>query len=244
MPFLGTIVNFLAIFLCGLIGSHIKSGIPKRINDGIMAAMSACVIYIGIDGALEAAPAVSEESFFSSGLVKLLIMILSMGIGTLIGELIDIDKWVNRLGDAIERKLSNKHSNGSFSRGFVACTLLFCIGAMAVNGSIQDAVGEPDVLLAKSVIDGIVCFTMAATLGVGCAFSAFSVLIYQGLLTLGGIFLASFLPEATISYMSIVGSLIIFFIGTNMLGLTKVKTANMIPAMFVPIAIAPLAALL
>ena len=239
MPFLGTIVNFLAILICGLLGSLIKRGVPKRISDGIMSAMSVCVIYIGIDGALEAAPRVSEGSFLSAGLVKILIMIISMAIGTLIGELIDIDRWVNRLGDALEKKFA-KGQAGSFSRGFVACTLLFCVGAMAVNGSIQDAVGRPDTLLAKSVIDGIVCFTMATTLGVGCAFSAFPLLIYQGLITLGGIFLASFLPAATVTYMSVTGSLIIFFIGTNMIGITHVKTANMIPAMFVPIAPAPL----
>ena len=243
MPFLGTIVNFLAVFVCGFLGSLVKCGIPKRINDAIMSAMAACVIYIGIDGALESAPPLDEGSFLSAGLVKILVMIISMGLGTLIGELIDIDKWVVRLGDSLERRF-DKSGSGSFSRGFVACTLLFCIGAMAVNGSFQDAVGKPDTLLTKSVIDGIVCFTMASTLGVGCAFSAFSVLLYQGLLTLCGLFLASFLPAATVSYMSITGSLIIFFIGTNMLGITKVKTANMIPAIFIPIALEPLVALL
>lgn len=243
MPFLGTIVNFFAILVMGIVGSFVKSGIPKRINDGIMAAMSACVIYIGIDGALEGAPAVPEGSFFSAGLVKILIMIVSLGVGTLIGELVDIDKWVNKLGLALERRF-DKSGSGGFAKGFVACTILFCVGAMAVNGSIQDAVGKPDTLLAKSVIDGIVVFTMATAMGIGCAFSSFAVLIYQGTLTLCGYFLVSVLPAATVSYMSITGSLIIFFIGTNMLGLTKIKTANMIPSMFLPIALAPLVALL
>ena len=115
MPFLGTIVNFFAILICGLVGSLVKSGIPKRINDAVMSAMAVCVIYIGIDGALAAAPAVREGSFFSAGLVKLLIMVLSMGVGTLVGEFIDIDKWVNRLGDAIENKIIGSNGNGTLT---------------------------------------------------------------------------------------------------------------------------------
>ena len=243
MSFLGTIVNFSAIFICGMVGFFVKKGIPKRVSDAIVVAMSACVIYIGIDGALGTAPTLPEGvgGFFSAGLVKVIVMIISMATGTLIGEIVDIEKWVGRLGDWLEGKLTRGDgAKGGFAKGFVSCTLLFCVGAMAVNGSIADAKGEPDILLAKSVIDGIMCLAMASTLGIGCAFSAFPVLIYQGLLTLGAGLLFSALPPAYISYMSITGSLIIFFIGTNMLGITKVKTANMIPAIFMPLAITPL----
>jgi uncharacterized membrane protein YqgA involved in biofilm formation len=206
--------------------------------------MAICVVYIGIEGALETAPAV-EESFLSAGLVKILITILSLGLGALVGELIDIDKWVGRLGDLVERKFAVKSgeedsAKGRFSRGFVSCSILFCVGAMTVNGAIADASGRPDILLAKSVIDGIMCFVMATSLGFGCAFSAFFVLIYQGALTALGFLLAEILPVATVTYMSVAGSLVIVFIGTNMLGITKVKTANLVPAMFMPI---PLAAL-
>ena len=240
MPFLGTIVNFLAVLVCGLLGMLVKSGVPKKISDALASAMAICVIYIGIDGALESAPTLPEGSFLSGGLVKVLIMIISLGIGTLIGELVDLDGLVNRLGESLERKFVKDGEQGRFAKGFVSCSLLFCVGAMTVNGAFQDALGNSDILIAKSVIDGIMCFVMASTLGVGCVVSAFFVLGYQGILTLLGLFIADILPASSISYMSVTGSLIIVLIGTNMLGMTKVKTANMTPAIFLPALVAPL----
>ena len=240
MPFLGTRVNFLAVLVCGLLGMLVKRGVPKKISDALASAMAICVIYIGIDGALESAPTLPEGSFLSGGLVKVLIMIISLGIGTLIGELVDLDGLVNRLGESLERKFVKDGEQGRFAKGFVSCSLLFCVGAMTVNGAFQDALGNSDILIAKSVIDGIMCFVMASTLGVGCVVSAFFVLGYQGLLTLLGLFIADILPASSISYMSVTGSLIIVLIGTNMLGMTKVKTANMTPAIFLPALVAPL----
>ncbi len=247
MPFLGTLVNFFGVLLFGALGTLAKNGIPKRISDGILAAMAICVIYIGIDGMLEAAPPVSADSPLSAGLVKILIILLSMGVGTLIGELIDFDRLISRLGDFVVQKIDklsgqgmNENTKGNFSRGFVSCSLLFCVGAMAVNGSIQDALGDPSILFAKTVIDCITCFVMATTLGIGCAFSAFTLLAYQGAISIAACFLASFIPSATITYMSVTGSLIIILIGTNMLGVTRVKTSNMVPAIFLPLALAPL----
>jgi len=244
MPFLGTIVNFVTVLAAGILGTLVKRGIPERVNRAIMTAMGACVVVIGIDGFMEQAPPVSQGSLLSAGLVKILIVIISMGLGTLIGTVIDIDKWVERLGLFLEKKLGKVSTGGGFSRGFVSCTLLFCVGAMAVNGSISDAMGSPDVLIAKSVIDGFSCFMMSTTFGIGCAFSAFAVLIYQGLITLGGLFLFTSVPAATLSYVSITGSVVIMLIGTNLLSVTKVKTANMIPAIFLPFLLAPLASLI
>ena len=244
MPFLGTIVNFLVVLVCGTVGTLIKKGVPKRISDAIVSAMAICVIYIGIDGVLEPAPAVSESFFLSSGLVKVLVMIISLALGTLIGELIDIDKWVNRLGELLEKRFVKEGERGKFAKGFVSCSLLFCVGAMTVNGAFQDAIGNPDILIAKSVIDGIMCFVMASTLGMGCAASSVFVLVYQGLLTLVGLFLADLLPAASISYMSVTGALVIILIGTNMLGATNVKTANMTPAIFLPAIVWPLISLI
>ena len=242
MPFLGTIVNFFAVFISGSLGALIKKSVPQNINKAIMSGMAICVIYIGIDGMLETAPAVSAEgALFSDGLIKVLVMIVSMAIGTLIGEILDIDKWVTRLGDLLEKKLCrNEDSNGSFSRGFVSCSLLFCVGAMTVNGAIADAAGSPDILLAKSVIDSISCFIMATTYGFGCALSAFFVLVYQGLISLIGVVLCEILPPESITYMSVTGSLVIILVGLNVLGCTKVKTANMIPAIFMPMLVWPL----
>ena len=241
MPFLGTIVNFFGVLIFGLLGAFIKRGIPKRISDAVVAAMSICVLYIGIDGALSAVPVVAEGGFLSQGLLKVIIMILSMGIGTVIGEIIDIEKWVGRLGERLEKKFSSGEvGKGNFAKGFVTCTLLFCVGAMAVTGSIEDGMGSPDTILAKTVIDCVMCFILATTLGVGCAFSAFGVLVYQGTIAGLGYFLQSVLPAVTVSYMSVVGSLVIIFVGTNTMGITKVRTANMIPSIFVPIGLIPL----
>ena len=245
MPFLGTIVNFFAVLISGIIGALVKKSLPKNISDAIMSGMAVCVIYIGVDGMLEAAPrVVSEGALLSNGLVKVLVMIISRALGTLLGELINIDKWVNKLGDLLEKKFASKdNQSGNFSRGFVACSLLFCVGAMTVNGSIADAAGNPDILIAKSVIDAIACFIMATTYGIGCAFSSFFVLLYQGLISLLGIGLIEILPPESVTYMSVTGSLVIILVGLNVLGCTKVKTANMIPAIFMPIAIWPLISL-
>lgn len=244
MPFLGTIINFVVVLIAGTLGALLKCGIPDRLEKAIMGAMGACVVVIGLEGALEAPPEVSADSMLSAGLVKTLIIIISMGLGTLIGTIIDIDKWLTRFGDFLEKKLGKLSTGGGFSRGFVSCTMLFCVGAMAVNGAIADAMGEPDILIAKTVIDAFACFMMATSLGIGCAFSAFGVLIYQGLITLGGLFLFSAVPEATMSYVSITGSVVVMLVGTNVLGATQVKTANMIPAIFLPFALAPLAELI
>ena len=240
MPFLGTIVNFLVVLVCGILGTLVKKGVPKRISEALMSAMAICVIYIGIDGVLEPAPALVASELLSNGLVKILVMIISMALGTLVGELINVDLWVNKLGELLEKRFSKGGEQGSFARGFVSCSLLFCVGAMTVNGALQDAMGNPDLLLAKSVIDGIACFVMASTLGIGCAFAAFFVLAYQGALSLVGYFLAEVLPQSSISYMSMTGALVIILVGTNVLGCTKVKTANMTPAIFLPALVAPL----
>ena len=240
MAFLGTIVNFLAVLVCGLLGLLVKRGVPKRISDGILSAMAAVVIFIGIDGTLEPAPSLPKGALLSAGLVKILVMIISLALGTFIGELIDIDKWVNRLGQLLESKLVKDGEKGKFAKAFVSCSLLFCVGAMTVNGAFADAVGKPDILIAKSVIDGIVCFVMASSLGIGCAVSSVFVLVYQGLLTVVGLLLAGSLSPEIISYMSVTGSLIILLIGVDMLGVAKIKTANMTPAIFLPILVFPL----
>ena len=245
MAFVGTLVNFAVVLVVGIIGALVGRSIPKRFSDAIMAAVAICVIYIGIDGALEDAPAVPEGSFLSAGLVKVLVMILSMVLGTLIGELCNLDGLIGRLGDKLEGAIARvfkpkEDRRGNFSRGFVSCSMLFCVGAMATSGALQDGLGNPDILLAKTVIDGVSCFIMATSLGIGCAASAFFLLLYQGTIAVLGFFLATVIPETTISYMSIVGSLVVILVGTNVLGVSRVKTANMVPAMFMPLIIDPL----
>lgn len=256
MPFIGTLINFACILVFATLGSFVKCGIPERVNRAILCAVAICVVYIGIDGALEApADGVTlPDVIFNAGITKFVVVILSLTVGTMIGELIDIDKFVNKLGERLEKKFtsfgknkkaadaeeSSHPSQGNFAKGFIGCTIMTCVGAMAVNGAILDATGDPEVLIAKSVIDAIACFVMATSLGIGCAFSAFPMLIYQGMITLIALLFSAVIPAESIYYLSVTGSLIIVLIGTNFLGATNVKTANMTPAVFLPLIITPI----
>ena len=236
-PYIGTLVNFAVVLVMGTVGAFIKKGIPKRFSDTVMTAMAVCVIYIGISGVLESAPATDRAPLLSPGLFKVLVMTLSMVIGTVIGELIDFETWMQKLGDFASKKLSKFGDGENFSGGFVSCSILFCVGAMTVNGALASASGDHQLLLTKSIIDGVSVLVMASTLGIGCAFSAFFILFYQGLLTLFATSLVGILSASTLTYMSVTGSVVVILIGTNVLGITKARTANMVPTMFVAIGV-------
>lgn len=237
-PYLGTLVNFAVVLVMGTLGSFIKKGIPKRFSESIMSAMAICVIYIGIDGVLEAAPDTSSNApLLAPGLFKILVMALSMAIGTAIGELINIDKLMGKLGNLASRRLGRFGEGEDFAKGFVSCSILFCVGAMTVNGAIASATGDHQLLLTKSLIDGVSVLVMSSTLGIGCAFSAFFILLYQGVLTFFATWLVGILSASTLTYMSVTGSLVVILLGTNVLGITRVRTANMIPSMFVVIGV-------
>ena len=233
MPFIGTIINFLCIAVFSLLGSLVKSKIPERINRAVLAAVAICVIYVGLEGALSPADGYLDTVFGDTALTKFVIVIISLAIGTAIGEAIDIDKWVGKLGAKMEDKFVKDGSKGDFSKGFISCTIMTCVGAMAVNGAILDAVGNHGVLIAKSVIDAVACFVMASSLGIGCAFAAIPMLLYQGAITAIALIASEIISAAALYYLSVTGSLIIVLIGTNFIGATNVKTANMTPAVFV-----------
>lgn len=221
---LGTIVNALAIFAGSLIGFLIlqlfKSGIPERINDTIMKGMALCVLLIGISGALE--------------YKQILLVIISIAVGGIIGEVIDIDRQLQKLGDNLERKLNGR--GGKVSQGFVTASLVFCVGAMAVMGSLESGLnGNHEILFAKSIIDGITSAVFTTTLGIGVAISALSVFIYQGTITIGAVYLKDVLTPAVVSDMSAIGGLLIIGIALNMMGVTRIKVANLLPAVFIPI---------
>lgn len=244
MPFLGTIINFFVIVIFSSLGAMVKKGIPERVNRAIFSAISICIVFLGISGVLEDTPAVPEGFIFSAGLTKFIVLILSLVIGTTIGEIIDIDKWVNRLGMTLEKKMVKKpdpsYEGGSFAKGFITITLTSCVGALAVNGAILDAVGKPDMLIAKSVIDAIACFVFATSLGIGCAFAAIPIFLYQGGITVIALLFSSVMPANTLSYLSAVGSLVLVLVGTNSLGATNVKTANMTPSLLMPFVLVPI----
>lgn len=221
---LGTFVNTVAVIIGGSIGLLLKKGLPERIADTIMKGIGLCVLYIGIDGCLEGNNA--------------LITILSAAIGALIGELLDLDGKINRLGGWLERKTSKTaiDEKNTIAKGFVSASLLFCVGAMTIVGSLNSGLsGDHQMLYTKSLLDFIAAIIFASSLGFGVLFSALFVLVYQGSITLLAGFVAPFLTDVVIAEMTCIGSVLIMGIGLNMLGITKLKMMNYVPAIFLPI---------
>ena len=235
----GTIVNAAAILAGSLMGmlltwlaNRFSSLLPvgsaalgERLKTIIMQGVALCVMYLGISGCLE-----GNNS---------LIAILSMVIGALIGELLDLDRRMQTLGLWVQKRTERLVADGgqaSISEGFVTASLLFCVGAMAIVGALQDGLtGDHSTLFAKSLLDGISSIVFGASLGLGVAFSAVAILLYQGAIALAASFLQPYLGDAVIAEMTCVGSLLIVALSLNMLGLTKIKVMNLVPAIFLPI---------
>lgn len=219
---IATLVNTTTVILGSCIGLVIKKGIPTRISDQLMKALGLCTIYIGISGAFK-----GENT---------LVMIVAMVVGTLIGEGMDIDKRVNAFVRKVENKFKKEDSETSIAEGFINASLLFCIGSMTVVGALNAGLLQDYTMLyTKSTLDLCSSIIFASTLGIGVLFSAGFVLVYQGGLTLLAGLLAPVLSTAVINEMTCVGSLIIIATGLNLLGVTKLKLMNFLPAMFLPI---------
>ncbi|WP_304340271.1 DUF554 domain-containing protein [Metaclostridioides mangenotii] len=220
---LGTIVNSLAIAVGCLVGLFIKKGIPERVSKTIMSGLGLCVLYIGIEGSLK-----GENT---------LITVVCIAVGGLIGELIDIDKKINKLGDFLQEKFSKgDDQETSIAKGFVTTSLIYCVGAMAIVGALESGLtGNHQTLFTKALLDGISAIIFTTTLGIGVIFSSVAVFIYQGLITIGAAFLSTLLSEAVVTALTAVGSLLIIGIALNLLEITKIKVANLLPAVFLPI---------
>jgi len=222
MVLLSSIVNGIAIIAGALVGVLLKKGLPERVSDGVMQGMALCVMAIGIKGLFD-----GED---------LLITILSVAVGGALGHLIDIDRYLNRFGAFMQKKLTKNESGSTFGEGFVTATLLVCVGAMAITGALDSGIrGDNTTIFAKSLIDFCSCMIMASAMGIGVAFAGPACFAYQGAIALGGSAIAGFLTEAMIGEMTVVGSLLIVAISLNMLGLTKIKVVNFIPACFLPL---------
>ncbi len=221
---LGTIVNCITVIIGSLVGVLCKKGISERFSNAIMQGLGLCVLYIGISGALEGQ--------------NVLVAILSMATGALIGEALDLDAKLEELGKRLEKTVGKKHGDGAIARGFVAASLLFCVGAMSIVGSIQGGLsGNHETIFAKSLIDGIAAIVLASTMGIGVIFSALFIFVYQGGIALCAGFIAPILTDAIIAEMTCVGSLLIAGLAFNMLGITKLKVMNFVPAIFMPVII-------
>jgi uncharacterized membrane protein YqgA involved in biofilm formation len=216
---LGPLVNGVAIIICALVGRFLVKGMPLRFEEIIKKAIGLSIIYIGISGALENQ--------------RVMMLIISMVVGSIIGEWLDIDKGMNNIGLWVEKKLG--FGEGNFAKGFVTSSILFCTGSMAIVGALQSGLqGNHEMLYAKSILDGVISIIFASTMGIGVAFSAIPVFLYEGAIALGASFIKDWLTMEIITEMSAVGSLLIAAIGFNFLEIKTIKIANMIPAIFLP----------
>ena len=220
---LGTIVNVIAIICGSLLGLLFRKGIPENYKEIIMSGIGLSVILIGIKSALS-----SDQ---------LLIVIFSVIIGAGIGEFLKIEAKLESLGSYFERRLASKSSDtGSFARGFVTASLVFCVGSMAIVGALESGLtGNHQTLYAKSILDGVTSLIFASSLGIGVLFSGVAVFVYQGAITLTAVFMKNLLVAETISQMTSVGGLLILAIGLNLLGITKIRVANLLPGIFLPL---------
>lgn len=219
----GTIVNAIAIIVGSGIGLLLKKGIPEKFSDAIMKALALCVLFIGIEGCLEGE--------------KTLVVIISMAVGAFVGTLLKLDDRLNLIGKKLEDKLiKDKTQENSFAKGFVTTSVLFCVGAMAIVGSLESGINNNhEILFSKSLLDCISSIIFTASLGIGVMFSAVMVFLYQGIITVLAQFVGPYLSDAVIAEMTCVGSLLIIALGLNMLGVTKIKVMNLVPAVFLPI---------
>lgn len=214
--FSGVFVNTVAVVAGSCVGLVFKKSIPEKLTNAVMKVIALCTIAIGITGVMK-----GENQ---------LVMIVSLVFGTLIGTLIDIDSKITKLGDKIQSK--RKKSNGQgFSQGFVTASLLFCVGAMTIVGSMNAGIsGDNEMLYTKSVLDLISSAMLSASLGIGVLFSAVFVLIFQGGLVVLSLLLGSFLSDFAVAELVCAGSVMIMALGLNILNVTKIKVSNMLPA--------------
>lgn len=218
----GTIVNVIAIILGGLLGMAFKKGIPEKYKETIMQGIGLATLLIGFKMGFK----VNNE----------LIVILSLVLGGLVGEMLKIDYYLEVLGKRLQKKVGTGESD--FVKGFVSTSLLFCVGAMAVLGAIESGLtGNHKILFAKSTLDFITSMIFSSSLGLGVVFSALPVFIYQGLITILATSLKGILIEPVINYMTATGGMLIVGIGLNVLGIGKINAANLLPAIIISVAL-------
>lgn len=234
MTGLGTLVNILLVLVGSNIGILIKGGLKAKYQETIMNGLGLAVVFIGISGALQGLFIVEGSGLKT---INTMLMIISLALGGFLGEWIDIEARLDRVGESLKKTFKVKGEKGNgFVESFVNSSLLFCVGAMAIIGSLQDGLsGDPSMLIAKGVIDGVVAIFFASTLGIGVFFSIIPMAIYQGGITLLATFVEPFLSERLISNISFIGSILILGIGINMIFGKKIKVGNLLPAVLIPI---------
>ncbi len=224
---LGVLFNCLTVIVGSLVGMTFSNLIPKRVTDAIMTGIGLCTVYIGFSGALK-----GENT---------LVLIFSIGIGAVIGTLLDIDGKINSLAEFATKRFKSNNSPVSPAEGFVVASLLFCVGSMTIVGSINAGVsGDNTLLFTKSILDLFSSMALASTFGIGVLLSTAFVFVFQGGLVLLSQFIAPLLTTSLQNEMICAGSILIIGLGLNIIGVTKIKVANYMPAIVIAPAITPL----
>ncbi|MBQ7930840.1 MAG: DUF554 domain-containing protein [Clostridia bacterium] len=219
----GVIVNVITVIIGSCVGLLFKKGIPERVSTAAMIGLGACTMYIGISGSL------CGEN--------VLILIAAIVLGAITGTLLNIDGAINHMAEKVEARFKKDGKTVSIAEGLVSATLLFCVGSMTVTGSIQAGLtGDHSVLITKATLDLVSSMMLASSLGVGVLLASVSVLVIQGGLVLLAGLIAPFMSAGAINEMTCAGSLLIIMIGTNLMGITKIKVADFLPAiLYAPI---------
>lgn len=233
MPGIGTIVNIVLVVVGSLVGLLLKKAIPERLKTSLVQALALATMTIGLTGIITACCRADENGTLSSEYI--ILMVVSMAVGTFIGELVNIEKRLDNMGNFFQKKFTSE-SSSTFAQGFITASLVFCVGSMAILGSLNDGIQhDPTILITKSLLDMIMAMVFTSTLGIGVMFSIITIAVYQGLITLCASYVSPYLTETIISQMSFIGSILIMGIGFNFLYEPKLKLANMLPSMFIPL---------
>ena len=231
----GTIINVLAIILGGLLGGVAGKIMNERIQDTLMKVCGVGTLFVALSGVMEKMLVVTDGKVSSTGGM---LVIICLAIGGLIGELLNIEDGFERFGQWLKVKTGNSREVG-FVDAFVTASLTVCIGAMAIVGSIQDGLtGDYSILATKAVLDLIIIMVMTASMGRGCVFSAVPVAMLQGGVTILATWMKVLMTDAALANLSLVGNVLIFCVGVNLVWGKKVRVANLLPAIVAAVAAA------
>lgn len=240
MIMLGTLVNFVTVILGSLLGLTIKNGILKKYSDSVMKCIGLCTFFIGVTGMIsKTVTNTNGESVTVE--INTIIVILSLVIGLIIGEVLKLEDRLNLLGKKFEEKFKKNNADMPIATGFVSASLLFGVGSMSIIGPIQSGLlGDHSIQYSKALLDFISSTVFASSLGIGVIIASGTVLVYQGLITLLSSVIAPILNPQIIGHICCVGSITIVALSFNLLGITKLKIINFIPALFIPLILVPL----
>lgn len=232
---MGTIINVAAIILGGIVGRLFGRFLSERYQDTLNKVCGVSVLFIGIAGALEGMLTIKDNGVVSG---KAMMIVVCLALGALLGELLNIEDKFERFGEWLKRKTGNAKDK-MFVEGFVTASLTVCIGAMAIVGAIEDGIfGDYSILVTKAILDFIIIIVMTGSMGKGCAFSAIPVGILQGSVTLLAKFIKPIMTEAALANLSLIGSILIFCVGLNLVWGKKIRVANLLPAIVLAVILA------